>query len=147
MTEIKVPPAPTGVSKTQGTFKPSDYNSDLANIEMVKDMMAKLPTPTVVTKKFTVFQGMVKALKHDPVTNPTYIDLSLLSVVLDEVSRQSVNVDGFNIKNFWAYMMHPTFIIQGSPMAQQQTQEQEQGFIGRAWGRITGRGQQESAPK
>ena len=138
-TPIARPPSPTGSDKGHGGFKPSDYNPDLANTEMVREMMLKLPTPTIVSKKFTVFQGMVKALKHDPVNNPTYIDLSLLSVVLDEVSRQSVNVEGSLFKNFWAYMMHPTFIIQGMPNTGQVTEEQQPGFFGRIMNRLRGK--------
>ena len=171
---IARPPSPSGSDKGHSGFKPSDYNPDLANTEMVREMMLKLPTPTIVSKKFTVFQGMVKALKHKPPTykdvdisddieeikgrivgeivgkpgylrvvvdegNTTYIDLSLLSVVLDEVSRQSVNVEGSLFKNFWAYMMHPTFIIQGMPNTGQVTEEQQPGFFGRIMNRLRGK--------
>ena len=138
-TPIARPPSPSGSDKGHSGFKPSDYNPDLANTEMVREMMLKLPTPTIVSKKFTVFQGMVKALKHDSENNPTYIDLSLLSVVLDEVSRQSGNVEGSLFKNFWAYMMHPTFIIQGMPNTGQVTEEQQPGFFGRIMNRLRGK--------
>ena len=137
-TPIQRPPAPSGSDKKTGTFKPSDYNPDLANTEMVKDMMAKLPSPAIVSKKFTVFQGLLKSLKPHETNNPTYINTKPLNLLMDEVSKNSVNVDGFNIKNFWAYMMHPTFIIQGMPQTQPTEQEQP-GFFGRIMNRIRGK--------
>lgn len=138
MSDIQRPPSPSGSDKRGSGFKPSDYNPDLANTEMVKDMMAKLPSPAIVSKKFTVFQGLLKSLNHND-NNKTYIDTALLSSLMDEVSKNSVNVDGFLIKNFWAYMMHPTFIIQGMPQTQT-IQEEQPGFFGRMMNRITGKG-------
>jgi hypothetical protein len=134
---ITRPPAPSGSDRKPTTFKPSDYNPDLANTEMVKGMMDKLPTPAIVSKKFTVFQGLLKSINHSD-KNLTYIDTTLLCSLMDEVSKNSVNVEGALFKNFWAYMMHPTFIIQGMPMTPQTEQEQP-GFFGRIINRIRGK--------
>jgi hypothetical protein len=143
-TPITRPPAPTGGDKKSNPFKPSDYNPDLANTEMVKDLMAKLPSPAIVSKKFTVFQGLLKSLNHTA-TNKTFINTEPLNLLMEEVSKNSVNVDGFNIKNFWAYMMHPTFIIQGMPQTQA-TQEEQPGFFGRIMNRIRGKDNTQGAP-
>ena len=137
---IARPASPTGKDKkSEGGFKPSDYNPDLANTEMVKGMMGKLPTPAIVSKKFTVFQGLLKSLNHTE-TNKTFIDTTLLTTLMDEVSRNSVNVDGALFKNFWAYMMHPIFnIMQGGMMTPPTQQEEQPGFFGRIMNRIRGK--------
>ena len=138
-TAIKRPASPTGATKAHEGFKPSDYNPELANTEMVKGMMDKLPTPAIVSKKFTVFQGLLKSLNHSE-QNKTYIDTSLLSSLMDEVSRNSVNVDGALFNNFWAYMMHPIFnIMQGGMMTPATQQEEQPGFFGRILNRIRGK--------
>ena len=138
-TAIKRPASPTGSTKTHEGFKPSDYNPELANTEMVKGMMDKLPTPAIVSKKFTVFQGLLKSLNHTE-ENKTYIDTKLLSLLMDEVSKNSVNVDGALFNNFWAYMMHPIFnIMQGGMMTPSTQPVEDPGFIRRAWNRLTGK--------
>lgn len=104
-------------SQKQGDMKPSDYNPAMAEAEMVRDMIARLPNPAIVSQKFTVFHGLVKALNHTP-DNPTYINTSLLCILLDKVADNSVNIDGWYIKNLFAYFMHPNYVIQGMPSAQ-----------------------------
>ena len=145
MSDIQRPPSPSGSDKRGSGFKPSDYNPDLANTEMVKDMMEKLPSPAIVSKKFTVFQGLLKSLNHTD-KNKTFINTEPLSILMDEVSRNSVNVDGALFKNFWAYMMHPIFnIMQGGMMTPMTQQEEQPGFFGRMINRITGKGNPQEA--
>jgi hypothetical protein len=136
---IQRPPSPSGATKSHDGFKPSDYNPELANTEMVKGMMDKLPTPAIVSKKFTVFQGLLKSLNHTE-KNKTFIDTTLLSSLMDEVSRNSVNVEGALFNNFWAYMMHPIFnIMQGGMMTPTTQPEEQPSFLGRIWNRVRGK--------
>lgn len=143
---IQRPPSPSGSDKRGSGFKPSDYNPDLANTEMVKNLMERLPNPTIVTKKFTVFHGILKSLNHTE-ENKTFINTGPLSKLMEEVGRESVNVDGWYIKSLFAYFMHPIVnIMQGGFMPTQPMQEESQPWFGaRIWNRITGKGNPQEA--
>ena len=141
-TTIKEPPKSPSVADTQShTFKPEETNPELQAGALAKEMLAKFPTPAIVTKKFGVYQGILKAVNHTK-DNPTYFDCSVLIAVFDETAATSVNVDGALFKNFWAYMMHPNYIIQGMPM--QTAAAEEPGFISRVMARLTGKQPQEN---
>lgn len=145
MTAIKEPPkSPSAADTAAHTFRPEETNPDLAAAAMVKDMMAKFPTPAITTKKFNVYQAIVQSINHTP-DNPTYFNSSMLGAVFDKAAATSVNQDGALFKNFWAYMMHPNYIIQGMP--QQIAAEEQPGLISRVINKFTGKGQpQENKP-
>lgn len=127
MTDIVRTPPPSVADVKTKTYGPQDTIPEIANTVMVKEILGKLPTFAIVSRKYTVFHGIVKGLNHTE-QNPTYLDLSLLDAVLTEIEHESVNVDGYNIKNFWAFAMHPNYIIQGMPSVLQQ-EEKKPGIL------------------
>ena len=142
MTTIKEPPKSPSVADTQAhTFRPEETNPELQSGALAKEMLAKFPTPAIITKKFGVYQGILKAINHSD-KNPTGFDCSVLIAVFDETAATSVNQDGALFKNFWAYMMHPNYIIQGMPM--QGAQPEEPGFFSRLAMRLSGKQPQEN---
>lgn len=144
MTAIAPPPKSPSVSdQVSHTFRPEETNPDLAAAAMVKDMMAKFPTPAITTKKFNVYQAIVQSLNHSE-ENPTYFNSTMLSAVFDRAAATSVNQDGALFKNFWAYMMHPNYIIQGMP--QMPTQEEQPGLIARLLNKVRGQPTENKQP-
>jgi hypothetical protein len=135
------------------TFRPDELNADLAAASLARDLIAKLPTPAIDTRKFTIIHGLMKSLNHveeDKVKgikgNLTYIDTSLLVELMDRVSEKSVNVDGRYFQNLFAYLMKPKYIIQGMP--QTSTEEKKPGLLSRMIGMVTGKSasQEQSNP-
>ena len=134
------------VSTGQGLpYRPDELNADLAAASLARDLIAKLPTPAIDTRKFTIIHGLMKSMNHTE-TNKTYIDTSLLIELMDRVSEKSVNVDGRYFQNLFAYLMKPKYIIQGMP--QTTTEEKKPGLISRMIGMVTGKGasQEQSNP-
>jgi hypothetical protein len=134
------------VSTGQGsTYRPDELNADLAAASLARDLVSKLPTPAIDTRKFTIIHGLMKSMNHTE-TNKTYIDTSLLVELMDRVSEKSVNVDGKYFQNLFAYLMKPKYIIQGLP--QTNTEEKKPGLISRMIGYVTGKGasQEQSNP-
>ena len=123
-------------------FRPDEQNADLAAAAIAKDLLAKLPTPAIDTRKFTIIHGLMKSMNHTD-DNKTYMDTKLLTELMDRVSEKSVNVDGKYFQNLFAYLMKPKYIIQGMP--QTTMEEQKPGLLSRLWSGITGRGQQQEA--
>jgi hypothetical protein len=127
-------------------FRPDELNADLAAASLARDLIAKLPTPAIDTRKFTIIHGLMKSLNHVEGKNNTYIDTSLLVELMDRVSEKSVNVDGRYFQNLFAYLMKPKYIIQGMP--QTTIEEKKPGLVSRMMGYITGKGasQEQSNP-
>lgn len=147
MTEDIVRPKPPSASdRLPTTFRPDELNADLAAATLAKDLMNKLPTPSIDTRKFTIIHGLMKSLNHIDGKNPTYIDTSLLVSLMDRVSEASVNVDGTLLNSIFAYLMKPKYIIQGMPSAPNAAEEKP-GILQRlfGWGKSTQ--QQGGAPK
>lgn len=140
MTEITRPQSPSVADKQTTGFRPDELNPDLAAATMARDLVAKLPNPAIVSKKFAVYQGIWTALNNSE-TNPTGYDCSMRLAVYASVAETSVNVDGAYFKNLWAYLMRPKMIIQGLGGAQSPFEEEQPGLVSRLWGRLTGRGQ------
>jgi hypothetical protein len=146
MTEEIVRRRSPDVSTGQGNvFRPDELNADLAAASLARDLVAKLPTPAIDTRKFTIIHGLMKSLNHVEGKNNTYIDTSLLVELMDRVSEKSVNVDGKYFQNLFAYLMKPKYIIQGMPPAS--TEKNEPGIISRIWGKITGKGTPQETPQ
>jgi hypothetical protein len=156
MTTIVPPPkSPSVADQTSHTFRPEETNPELAAAAMVKEMMAKFPTPAIVNKKFSIFEGILMATNHVAPTldkdgkildpgNPTYFDCTPRLRAYKKVAETSVNVDGALFKNFWAYMMHPNYIIQGMP--QMPTQEEKPGLISGLLNKFRGQPQENKTP-
>lgn len=140
MTEIKTIPPPSVADAQRGIIRPEDSNPDLAAVAILKRLLEKWPTPSISSKKFTVIHGLMISLNHSE-SNLTYIDTSRLVTLMDCVEFKSVNEDGFLPKNLFAYLMHPTYIIQGMP--QLGTAESKPGLLSSLWGRVTGKSSQQ----
>ena len=169
------PKSPSVSDQVSHTFRPEETNPELAAAAMVKEMMAKFPTPAIVNKKFSIFEGILMATNHVPPTykdykisedieqikgqimedivgkpgyvrvmvdpgNITYFDCTPRLRAYKKVAETSVNVEGALFKNFWAYMMHPNYIIQGMP--QMPNQEEQPGVISRLIGTLRGQPQE-----
>lgn len=132
MNEIIRQQSPLADSGHTGIYKPDELNADLAAASLVKDIVAKLPTPAIDTRKFTIIHGLMKSLNHSD-SNPTYIDTSNLIRLMDAVSEKSVNVDGKYFETLFAYLMKPKYIIQGMPQGNA-AEEKKPGIIQRILG-------------
>mgnify|MGYP001033730963 FL=1 len=137
MSEIKTIKPPSVSDQQHGGIRPEDANPEMAAAAMLRRLLEKWPTPAISSKKFTVIHGLMISLNHTE-NNLTYLDTSRLVSLMDCVEHKSVNEDGFLPKNLFAYLMHPTYIIQGMPQLGQM-QEQKPGLISSLWGRITGK--------
>lgn len=137
MTEVKTIKPPSVSDQQHGGIRPEDANPEMAAAAMLRKLLEKWPTPAISSKKFTVIHGLMISLNHTD-NNQTFLDTSRLVSLMDCVEHKSVNEDGFLPKNLFAYLMHPTYIIQGMPQLGQ-VQEQKPGLISLLWGRITGK--------
>jgi hypothetical protein len=142
ITTIPRPKSPSAIDTKQSGLTPADYNPELAAAQLVREVVARFPQPAIISKEFAVYQGIWKALNDTP-ENHTGYDCKLRLMVYEEVSRMSVNVDGFYPKNLWAYLMKPKYIIQGMPMQGSNFEEDKPGFLSRLWSGITGGGKKE----
>lgn len=151
MTDNTRPASPSIVRTPGSTYSPDQLNPDLAAMAMMRDLVAKWPTPTIVNARFTVFYGIWTALNHieptkDNPGNPTYYDSSYRLSVYAGAGNQSVNKDGKLFNSIFALAMKPQYIIQGMPTLTGDA-EQKPGLLSRLWGGITGRGQQQENNK
>lgn len=147
--------SPDASQDDKNDYRPDELNAELAAASLAKDLVAKLPTPAIDTRKFTIIHGLMKSLNHRETTfesdgktvkllgNYTYVDTSIPSELMDRVSEKSVNVDGKYLNLLFAYLMKPKYIIQGMPQNPQE--EQKPGLLTRIWGGITGRGSSQEA--
>ena len=135
--------ADAGSSK-DGGIKPEDYNPDMAAASLARDLVNKLPTPAIDTRKFTIIHGLMQSMKHSD-ENKTYVDTTLIIELMDRVSEKSVNVDGKYFQNLFAYLMKPKYIIQGMPNTPME--EQKPGLVSRFFGWVRGKPAQPEAAK
>jgi len=131
------------VEGQKNEFRPDELNADLAAASLARELVNKLPTPAIDTRKFTIIHGLMQSMNHSE-SNTTFIDTSLLIELMDRVSEKSVNVEGKYFQNLFAYLMKPKYIIQGMPQAGT-TQDDKPGLLTRLWRGITGRGQTQEA--
>jgi hypothetical protein len=147
MAEVTRTQSPSVVNNQGQNVDPAQWNPDMATMAMMKDLIKKWPTPTIVNARFTVFHGVWTALNHvDPTPtnpgNPTYYDCSYRLSVYQGAGNQSVNKDGKLFNSIFALAMKPQYIIQGMPLLSGEN-EQKPGLLSRMWSGITGRGQQQ----
>ncbi len=124
-------------------FRPDQLDAELASAAMATEMVKRLGTPAIISKKFIVYSGIWQALNHTK-ENPTGYDSSLRIAVYNKVAALSVNVDGKYFDSFWQYMMKPKYILTGTPM-QGQFEEQKPSIFERVGNWI--RGVKGSEPK
>ena len=144
--EPTIPPAPTAASHRKQDLLPSDYNPDLAAAKLAENMMAKMPTPAILSKEFIVWYGLLKGLNHrkptadDPIGNLTYFDCTPFLSVFDAVAYHSVNNKGSLFEKFWTYMNKPKMIVQGIPGQNifSEDEEQKQSLMDRLVGWFRG---------
>lgn len=98
--------------KGSSTYRPDQLDAELAAAAMANDMVNRLGTPSIVSKKFVVYQGIWQGLNHT-VENQTGYDSSLRIAIYNKVAGQSVNVDGKYFDSFWTFMNKPKFIMSG----------------------------------
>lgn len=145
MSEIIRQQSPSAAQGVMNQYRPDELNADLAAATLAKDLIAKLPTPAIDTRKFTIIHGLMQTMNHKE-ENRTYLDTSLLVELMDRVSEKSVNSDGKYFNNIFAYLMKPKYIIQGMPQAGV-PEEQKPGILQRVLGWGKGNKQQEGASK
>lgn len=131
-------------NNNDGGIKPEDYNPEMAAASLARDLVNKLPTPAIDTRKFTIIHGLMQSMDHTD-TNKTYIDTKLIIELMDRVSEKSVNVDGKYFTSLFAYLMKPKYIIQGMPTTP--IEEQKPGLLSRLWAGIRGKPAQPEAGK
>jgi hypothetical protein len=123
--------------KTTGT-NPADLDPDLAAMEMIKEMLKGMDSPSDITKPFAVRKAIYTAINHTG-ENPTGYDASLRIRLYSTYERSSLNISAKLFNSFMAFLMKPKMIIQGLPTNPQGAQEP--GFFGRLINRVTGKGQ------
>ena len=109
----------------------------MAAAVMATDMVKRLGTPSIISKKFVVYSGIWQALNHTE-ENQTGYDTTIRQLVYKKVAEMSVNVDGKYFDSFWQFMMKPKYVLTGTPM-QGQFEKPEPGFIQRTLDWVRGR--------
>ena len=144
MTEEIVRRKSPDTASTESGYKPEDYNPEMAAAGLARDLIKKLPTPAIDTRKFTIIHGLMSSLNHreedkdhNIKANHTYIDTSLIVELMDRVSEKSVNVNGELLHSIFAYLMKPKYIIQGMPTTPME--ENKPGLLARLWAGIRGK--------
>jgi hypothetical protein len=139
MTEIiRSEPAEIKDSNNSG-MKPQDYLPDMAAAKMAESFVKDMGPFSNVSKAFVVRQGIWLGLNHTA-TNQTGYDCSMRLSIYNQVARNSGNVDGFNLKSFWQYLMKPSYVItQMGGLGGQPFQSEEPGFFRRIFNRLTGK--------
>ena len=109
-------------------IKPSDYMADMAQAKMAEMLIAKMGTPSIVSKPFVVWSGIWDALNDSP-DNRTYLDTSLHCAIYRNVAKNSVNVDGRYFDRAWAYLCTPTYVITQNTGVPANSFDQNQGGL------------------
>jgi hypothetical protein len=109
---------------------------------MATEMVKRLGTPAIISKKFIVYSGIWQGLNNRQAVdnipaNKTGYDTTLRMAIYDKVAALSVNVDGKYFDSFWQFMMKPKYILTGTPM-QGQFEEQKPSIFERVANWIRG---------
>lgn len=134
MTEAKtasiqnnIPASPSAANRQGGQYQPYELNPDLARTKMAEDLIKQLGTPTIISKKFSVWAGINKSLLAAEI-----YDTGLRDTLYDHVAANSVNIDGKYFANLFAWLMTPKYVIQGMPMMTGTMEEEKESLLGRA---------------
>ena len=146
------PQPPSSVNRGVASLKPEDWNPEMAAASMAKDLINRMGTPAILTQKFVVWHGIIKALNHiEPIydkdgkmTSPgniTGLDTSLRLAIYDHAAKNSVNVNGQYFFEVWKYLNRPKIIVTQPGQIPGQGMEEEQPSLGRRIiNKITGGG-------
>ena len=137
------PASPSSSQQDKPGYTPDQLNPDLAAAKMADEIVKRLGSPSIISKKFAVCHGLLKSMNNTP-GNPTGYDCSLRLAVYERVAANSVNIDGKYFERLWAYLMKPKYIIQGTPMGQSSFEEQKESIIGRVVNWFRGTPKQET---
>jgi len=126
---------------TRGTdLKPEQYNPEMAAASMAKDLVNRMGTPAILSQKFVVWHGMVRALNNST-ENPTGIDTSLRLELYEHAAKNSVNVDGRYFTAVWTYLNKPNVtVIQPGQIPTNAFQEDQPSLGRRIINKLTGGG-------
>lgn len=131
---------PTARTGQVQPIRPEDYNPEMAAASMAKDLVNKMGTPAILSQKFVVWHGIIRALNDSP-ENHTGIDTSLRLEIYDHAAKNSVNVEGRYFTAVWTYLNKPNMVVlQPGQMPGNPFQEEEPGFFARIRDRLTGGG-------
>jgi hypothetical protein len=142
MTEITRPLSPSVANQQTSSYKPDELNPDLAAASMARDLIAKLPTPAIISKKFAVYQGIWDALNDDG-NNNTRFDCSIRLAIYGSVARTSVNIDGQLFHSLFSYLSKPKIVMQGMTMSGESSfEDNKPGFFSGLLSRLRGKPQE-----
>jgi hypothetical protein len=139
-------------ASNESRLRPEDYNPEMAAASMAKDLINRMGTPAILTQKFVVWHGIIKALNHIEPTydktgvmtspgNITGLDTSLRLAIYDHAAKNSVNVNGQYFFEVWKYLNRPKIIVTQPGQIPGQGMEEEQPSLGRRLlNKITGGG-------
>ena len=123
-----------------GNVRPEDYNPEMAAASMAKDLVNRMGTPAILSQRFVVWHGMVRAL-NDSAENPTGIDTSLRLELYEHAAKNSVNVDGRYFTAVWTYLNKPNVtVIQPGQIPTNAFQDDQPSLGRRILNKLTGKG-------
>jgi hypothetical protein len=138
--ELIKPNPPSKSGRVDISLRPEDYNPEMAAASMARDLIFRMGTPTILTQRFVVWHGIVRAL-NDSDENPTGLDTSLRLEIYDHAAKNSVNVNGQYFFEVWKYLNRPKIIVTQPGMMPGSAMEDEQPSLGRRIiNKITGGG-------
>jgi hypothetical protein len=136
----KPPVSPSSVGFVNTKMQRVDWDPDMAAADMARDLVSRMGTPTILTQRFVVWHGIVRAL-NDSDENPTGLDTSLRLEIYDHAAKNSVNVNGQYFFEVWKYLNRPKIIVTQPGMMPGSAMEDEQPSLGRRIiNKITGGG-------
>jgi hypothetical protein len=136
----KPPASPSSVGFVNTKMQRVDWDPDMAAADMARDLVSRMGTPTILTQRFVVWHGIVRAL-NDSDENPTGLDTSLRLEIYDHAAKNSVNVNGQYFFEVWKYLNRPKIIVTQPGMMPGSAMEDEQPSLGRRIiNKITGGG-------
>jgi hypothetical protein len=138
--ELIKPNSPSKSGRVDISLRPEDYNPEMAAASMARDLISRMGTPTILTQRFVVWHGIVRAL-NDSEENQTGLDTSLRLEIYDHAAKNSVNVNGQYFFEVWKYLNRPKIIVTQPGMMPGSAMEDEQPSLGRRIiNKITGGG-------
>jgi hypothetical protein len=143
MSSPTVPASPTAEQKTGSAYQPHELNPDLAYAEMFKNLLNQMGQPSIVSKRFVVWQGIWMGLNNTK-TNNTGYDCQMRVDLYSHIAKNSVNIDGKWFNGILQVLMKPKYVItQPGAVPSNAFQDDEPGLLRSVWNRLTGQGKKE----